>query len=249
MSAVARPWQRPRSLAACLTGLQLGDLGAVDRHVAHQAGVGQHDHLDRRGGRVRIDRAVRAHLHQRDRGVGAGRPAVGGAELVERVLRHEQEHHRLRLRAGLQADRQRGGVEVADRAAAHAQRAVAGLRADDEAGLQHAREHQDAARLGDQLARARHGRIEARERGVHAGVDRLALRCVGRRAVGLVRRGGAAGEREAADDQRGGGFQHEIAFLHRFSPSPSGVVLRVVPPKLGNASGVISQRSATFFGI
>jgi hypothetical protein len=212
--------QLAEQLAGCRRGarpapvfalqLDLGDLRARQRDPGFQPHVGQHEAHHGLPDRVGVDAAVGTDGGDSHRGVGAGRPAPAAAELVERGLRGEQVDHGLRLRAGLEAHRARGGAVVRLRAAVHAQRAAPVFGTDAQAGPDHGREHQHAAGLGDQFARAPHGVIQLGQRGVDLRVDGRARR----RAAGLVLRArrGASDESQAAG--RDDGRKRESAEVH-----------------------------------
>ena len=78
-SGPGRVMKSKQSLAGAMAGdgsvaptrptsdFQSRNLGAGQRHVAHQSSVGHHNGLNRRGSRSRIDLTVRSDLHQRNR--------------------------------------------------------------------------------------------------------------------------------------------------------------------------------------
>jgi hypothetical protein len=132
------------------------DLGALERQVIHQALLIEDESDDWACDAVGVDRTADPDSDNGDRTVDAHLPAVRRLELRERLLIHEHDDHRARLRAQLKADRARNDIVIADCLAADVQRPFPIFAADPES--------QPSPRLGTRVSplpdlRARAGKL------------------------------------------------------------------------------------------
>ncbi len=131
-----------------------------------------------------------------DGGVGADLEAAGAIERGEGVLGHEEVGLGIGLGADLEAERGRGEIVVGDGGVVAAERALAELAAEAEAGLHDLRKDED----GDSLVGQRLGGGRLAEQGVERDVD-LLVDLRGRGGAGLGR---GHGEEEAGEEEAGG---------------------------------------------
>src|SRR3970282_801548 len=102
----ARRWLRRRPRwTPTRSGIEAGDLRALEGQVVHQALVGEDEADHRLFCGLGVDRAARAQRRERDAAVTARSPALAAAETGECVFVHEQHDLAARLRAELKADR------------------------------------------------------------------------------------------------------------------------------------------------
>ena len=93
----------PGQPAGCLAGLLLdfGDLGTLDRHAGHQPLVAEHEGHDRVLEGLGVDVITRTPLGHRHGTVHAGLPALALAELLQRLVIHEDHDNGVLLGADL----------------------------------------------------------------------------------------------------------------------------------------------------
>src|ERR1700687_3639515 len=87
------------------SALELGDLGACERHIAHQAMFAEHERDDRLFHRFGVVVAARTFRRHRYPDIRADRPAGTALDVIARLLRHEQDARRAPRNSNRRADR------------------------------------------------------------------------------------------------------------------------------------------------
>src|ERR1700686_4210366 len=129
------------------SALELGDLGACERHIAHQAMFAEHERDDRLFHRFGVVVAARTFRRHRYPDIRADRPAGTALEVIARLLRHEQGELRATRNADRGADRGTAHLVIADRVAIDQQGPVATFAADPEPRLGDLRKYEDPCSL------------------------------------------------------------------------------------------------------
>src|SRR6516225_2819105 len=158
-------------------GRDLADLRASQGSVAHQPLFTKYESEDGLAERLRVVGPAGARLHNRHRGVRAGRPVAAAEELVERLLRLEQNHLTVLRHTERQADRGTGNRVVPDGLPLLQQRSIAVLTGNADAALRDARKYQDSGgtvREGLVLVRER---VELLQRSGDLGIDGGGVHC------------------------------------------------------------------------
>ncbi len=148
-------------------------LCTLKREVGHEPTVPHDDRddgvLDGLGGETLAGPGV----DHGDAAVDPSTPAVARDKFIQCALVHEEDDLGPLLRTQLQADRGGGDRVVVDRLATDLQGTLTVLAADHEAGLDHAREYQDAVGLAEQLLVTRTQVAEVLQDLLNVGVDFL----------------------------------------------------------------------------
>jgi len=194
--------------ASC-SNVEGGYPAAIDAHIRHQARIRQDVADDRLLCGLGADLGVGTRRQYGDGAIDAGRPSVAGLELFQGTLCHEQDEHRLRLRACEPPEGTLGHAEVTGALAALTHYAAAMCATDDEAGRNEGRKYQDAVCGLHEILGAGYFLVEAIQRAVSGRIDGLAL--CGRVPHIAARRGATGGRQDGQGNHRCAGG-HEIAF-------------------------------------